>query len=82
VKNGLVFRFKEGHTTKKIEPVEHRQHKGLGEVEQFTKDGTFVAKYRNSTEAEKVTGIAGVSVRKCIHGTAKTAGGYSWKLAE
>lgn len=76
-----MYRFKLGIYYKNLEPIKHRQQRGLGEVEQYTKDGEFVAKYRTSSEAEKITGIAGPCIRNCIHGKANTAGGYIWKLA-
>lgn len=78
--SGDVVRFKYGVITEKQQPIKRHQHAGLGKVQQFTKDGICVAEYRNSKEAEEKTGIAGVSIRNCIHGKAKTAGKFIWKL--
>lgn len=77
---GDVFRFEFGFLTESLGPIKHRQHNGLGKVQQITKDGVIINEFRTSTEAGQLTGIAGTSIRNCIHGKSKTAGGFIWKL--
>lgn len=79
---GVVYQFRLGEVTTSIDSVAYRQHTGLGQVSQYTKQGAFVETYRNSKDAQQKTGIAAESIRGCLHGTAKTAGGFIWKLAE
>lgn len=38
--------------------------------------------YKNMTEAYKQTGISNSSISNVLHGRAKTAGGYHWRLAD
>lgn len=53
-------------------------------VEQFTKDGKFVARYSSMYEAEMKSGVnvQSSSIYAACYGTNKTAGGYLWKLAK
>lgn len=59
-------------------------NKGQGtEVLQFTKDGQFVAKYSNASEASRKTGIDSSQIAHCCRGNPhyKSAGEYIWKYA-
>lgn len=59
-------------------------NKGQGiEVLQFTKDGQFVAKYSNASEAERETGISRGSISRCCKGERRSAGKerHLWKYA-
>jgi hypothetical protein len=78
--DGKVYRFMEGVVTEVLAPIKHRQHKGLGEVLQLTTEQIIVAKYRTAKEASEVTGIFDVSIRRCLHGKQKLAGGFKWQL--
>ena len=77
---GYVVRFQYGLDQTSLAPIKYRQHAGLGKVHQLTKGGKFIGEYRNSKEAEEKTGIAGSSIRNCLHGKSKTAGTFVWKL--
>lgn len=48
------------------------------EVLQFKPDGTFVATYINSLEAEKLTNIKSSLIRMVCNGKRKATGGYLW----
>lgn len=50
-------------------------------VQQYTKDGHFVAEYPSVTEAEKQTGIDHSNISKCCLGVQNhsTAGGFIWR---
>lgn len=41
--------------------------------------GEVIAKYKNSREAEAVTGISNSNISHCIRGKTSMAGGYSWE---
>ena len=51
-------------------------------VQQFSKDGTFVAVWPSTIEAERVTGIYHSAICSCCNGRYHTAGGYKWRYAE
>ena len=50
-------------------------------VNQFTKDGDFVASYMSFAEASRKTGIAQSGISSCCRGKYKQSGGYIWKCA-
>ena len=77
---GEVYQFRYGIIEDPIPAVLRKQHRGIGTVLQKTKTGDIISIFRNSKEAERVTGISGSSIRNCIHGKAKTAGGFCWEL--
>lgn len=49
-------------------------------VQQFDKDGNFIADYANGHQASTETGICYGSINKCCCGNLKTAGGFVWKF--
>ena len=51
-------------------------------VVQLDTNGNFIAEYRSSKMAEKITGINRNSIRRCCNNAQKTAGGYQWKEKE
>lgn len=51
-------------------------------VSQYTKDGVYVATYKNPQEAGKATGIAHQHIASCRSGKRKSAGGYIWRYAD
>lgn len=52
------------------------------EVEQYTKNGKFVAEYKSMREAERQTGISHCRISMCCNGKIKATGGYVWKIKE
>lgn len=50
-------------------------------VYQFTKNGEFIGKYKNASEAEKYTNVKAYSIRLCCKEMQNTAGGYIWKYS-
>lgn len=50
-------------------------------VNQYLKDGTFVATYDSIMNAERATGVYNPNIVKCCKGERKTAGKYIWKYA-
>ena len=51
-------------------------------VLQFAKDGTFLAEFSCTREAERKTNVQNAHISLCCNGKRKTAGGYVWKYAE
>lgn len=49
-------------------------------VEQYTKDGEFIARYESMSEATKVTNIATSNISYCCNGKRRFAGGFVWKF--
>lgn len=49
-------------------------------VSQYDLNGNFVKKYNSIKEAEKEVGVQ--SIRNCLSGKSKTAGGYIWKCTD
>lgn len=50
-------------------------------VYQYTKNGTFIAKYTSSLEAQKITGIHCTGIRRALDNSTLTAGGFMWFTA-
>lgn len=50
-------------------------------VEQYSKDGIFIAKYPSTRHASEATGICRVNIINASNGKVKSAGGYIWKNA-
>ena len=51
-------------------------------VNQYDIAGNFISTYSSMSDAERVTGVNRKSIRFCIRGQRKTAGGFIWKLKE
>ena len=51
-------------------------------VNQYTKDGTFVATYGSITEAQRAIESNSHKIASCCKGKVKTVGGYVWKYAD
>ncbi|MBQ9607812.1 MAG: HNH endonuclease [Lachnospiraceae bacterium] len=49
-------------------------------VEQFDLDGNYIATYKSSYEAEKMTGIRRTCIGGCCRNEHLTAGGYIWQF--
>jgi len=51
-------------------------------VNQYTKQGTFVASYTSICEAERLTSVRNANIVQCCKGRLKTTGGFIWKYFE
>lgn len=49
-------------------------------VSQWTLRGQFVATYKSSQEAERITGIKSSNINKCLHKERISAGSFYWTL--
>ena len=61
----------------------HRESmaKAVGvKVQQYTLDNVYIKTYCSSAEAGRNTTASSSSIRACIKGITKTAGGFNWKL--
>lgn len=70
--NGYIWKYKdkkEFNTSGKPIPVE-----------QYDLNGAFIKKFSSIKEAEKEIGVQ--TIRRCLSGKLKTAGGYIWKCAD
>jgi group I intron endonuclease len=62
--------------------VKHRESmaKAVGtKVQQFTKEGTFINSYPSYAQAARETGVSPSSLKACVSGKLKLAGGFVWK---
>lgn len=50
-------------------------------IEQYTKDGVFVARWDSAMSASRETGANNAKICECCKGTRSSAGGYRWKYA-
>lgn len=53
-----------------------------GGINQYNKDGTFIAYYPTALEAKRITGINNSNICLCCQGKRKTAGGFVWRFAD
>lgn len=51
-------------------------------VNQYDLDGNYIATYKSSYEAERITGIGRTCIGGCCRKEHHTAGGYVWKFVE
>lgn len=51
-------------------------------VEQYSKDGMYLATWKSAREACKQLGLYPGNISKCCRGYLKSTGGYKWKFAE
>ena len=49
-------------------------------VQQYSKNGEFIAEYVSAREAQKITGIKNQGISLCCNGKQGAAGGYIWKF--
>ena len=56
-----------------------RSQKHRKAIQQFSKDGIYMAEFPSTIDAEKETGIWHNNISKVCKGKAKTAGGFIWK---
>ena len=50
-------------------------------VQQFTKNGDFIAKYKSQAEAKRKTKISQSNISCCCNGKLKSAGDFIWRFA-
>jgi hypothetical protein len=55
--------------------------KNMKSVSQYNSKGEFIKSYRSISEASKQSNIARQSIRDCVNGKLKTAGGFAWVLS-
>jgi hypothetical protein len=55
--------------------------KNMKPVSQYNSKGEFIKSYRSISEASKQSSIARQSIRDCVNGKLKTAGGFAWVLS-
>lgn len=75
---------------KKLEKLEKRAiKKDTGKEKHISKlivqlndDGLIINKFTTQAEASRVVGVSTKSIRDCINGVQKHAGGYVWKIEE
>jgi hypothetical protein len=51
-------------------------------VNQYDKQGTFIASYESELEASRITHTSKSGISNAVCGRRKTAGGYVWKIAK
>lgn len=51
-------------------------------VEQYDKEGNFIAKYESAREAQKETGVGYKLISACCKGNKKSAHGFVWKFSQ
>lgn len=60
------------------ETVQKIKEKKFKPVDQFTKEGEFIASYRSASEACEKTGVNNIGA--CCNGRLKSAGGFVWRF--
>jgi len=73
------FKKNDGHV---VNTVKHRESmaKAVGtKVQQFTKEGTLLKSFPSYAQAARETDIPPSSLKACVDGRLKTAGGFVWK---
>lgn len=51
-------------------------------IRQYSKDGRFIAEYKNIAEAQAAVHVSKDSIQRCIRNERPTAGGYQWIRAQ
>ncbi len=50
-------------------------------IEQLDQFGFFIKKYGSTIEASEITGIGRSSIKECVNGRSKSAGGFMWRYS-
>lgn len=79
---GYIWRYKTSVDFPRNIEVQGRFNIKNKKVIQYTKDRQYMNTYNNIKEASMITGISVSSIRNCICGTSKSAGGYMWNYVE
>lgn len=75
-------KMSEAHKGKHIGRYKEGKSPKAKRVNQYDKNGVFIASYGATTEAMRITGIDYGSIVKCCRGQRKSAGGYIWRYGE
>jgi hypothetical protein len=59
-----------------------KNRKNMKSVSQYNSKGEFIKSYRSISEASKQSDIARQTIRDCVNGKLKTAGGFVWVLSD
>jgi len=59
-----------------------KNRKNMKSVSQYNSKGEFIKSYRSISEASKQSDIARQTIRDCVNGKLKTAGGFVWVLID
>lgn len=51
-------------------------------IQQYTKNGEFIAEYESAAEAERETNVCNSHITECCKGKRKSAGGFIWRYKE
>lgn len=79
--NNIELTTRRGNMNKYHEDVRLGVNKKTSKaINQYTKQGKFIATYRSLTVAQVATGIHNAHISKVCHSIRKTAGGYIWKF--
>ena len=65
-----------------VDNIKRSTEKRRKPVEQWTKDGEYIATFESVTKASKEIGIPKSNIFSCLSGAYKSAGGYKWILKE
>jgi hypothetical protein len=77
-----MSKFQTGKITSEQTRAKMSESREKHTVNQYSKDGTFIAQYPSLKEAYRKTGVDFGSIRHCCRGHYKTSGGYIWKYAD
>lgn len=72
---GYIWRYEEDDTP--VKPLTPYR----APINQYTKNGDYIATYQTIKEASQMTGIGETSIGNNLRGRSKSAGGFSWKFA-
>ena len=82
------FQWKYKHSNKIINNIKQQKYKRItstqfnhGGINQFDKQGNFIAYYISALQAKRQTGVNNSNIGECCKGKRKTAGGYIWRYA-
>lgn len=53
----------------------------MKQVSQYTKDGQWIATFKSTAEAERMTGVKSKGIQNCARNECKTYGGFMWKYS-
>jgi hypothetical protein len=75
---GFQWRYKDGEI--KIGKYVKRESINNKAIIQMTKESEAIKEYKSIMDASTQTGILNTSIKNCLSGRTKSAGGYKWKL--
>lgn len=78
---GYQWRYYTPDFSENIERISYESIPGIKKsVEQYSKEGKYIAQYASITEAAKITGVQGPDIGRVCRGERKSAGGYVWRF--